>query len=95
MLLCTVAVRAQFHSVDWKSLRGDSLLPLCTQVVGLPADYAAYSYSARIEYPEFQQMSDDDIARYSIVDIYGALPEMPVIFTTKVREKYLYVLLPL
>lgn len=79
MLLCTVAVRAQFHSVDWESLRGDSLLPLCTQVVGLPADYAAYSYSARIEYPEFQQMSDDDIARYSIVDIYGALPEMPVV----------------
>ncbi len=77
VLLCAAAARAQFCPVDWNALRGDSLLPVCTQVVGLPADYAEYSYSARIEYPEFQRMSDADVARYSIEERYGVLPEMP------------------
>ena len=77
LLLCTAAVKAQFHTVDWSTVRGDSLLPLCTQVVELPSDYAAYSYSARIEYPEFQRMSDADVARYSMAEKYGALSEMP------------------
>ena len=77
LLLCTAVVKAQFHTVDWSTVRGDSLLPLCTQVVELPSDYAAYSYSARIEYPEFQRMSDADVARYSMAEKYGALSEMP------------------
>ena len=77
LLLCTAAVKAQFHTVDWSTVCGDSLLPLCTQVVELPSDYAAYSYSARIEYPEFQRMSDADVARYSMAEKYGALSEMP------------------
>ena len=78
LLLATVA-KAQFHSVDWGAVRGDSLLPVCMQVVALPTDYAAYSYSAHIEYPEFQKMSDSDVARYSLVEKYGALPEMPAV----------------
>ena len=77
LLLCTVAVRAQFHSVEWS--RSDSLLPVCAQVVELPDDYAAYSYSAHIEYPEFQRMSDADVARYSIEEKYGELPSIPVV----------------
>ena len=77
LLLCTAAAKAQFHPVDWSTMRGDSLLPLCTQVVELPSDYVAYSYSARIEYPEFQRLSDADVARYSMAEKYGALPEMP------------------
>ena len=77
LLLCTAAVKAQFHTVDWSTVCGDSLLPLCTQVVELPSDYAAYSYSARIEYPEFQRMNDADVARYSMAEKYGALSEMP------------------
>ena len=55
LLLCATAVRAQFHSVDWGAERGDSLLPVCTHIVDLSADYAAYNYSARIEYPEWVQ----------------------------------------
>ncbi len=79
LLLCSAAVRAQFHSVDWDNLRGDSLLPVCTQVVELPADYDAYSYSAHIEYPEFQRMSDAEVARFSIAERYANLSEMPVV----------------
>ena len=75
LLLCTVMARAQFHSVEWS--RGDSLLPVCTQVIDLPADYDAYSYSAHIEYPEFQQMNDAEVARYSVEERYGVLPAMP------------------
>ena len=77
LLLCTATLKAQFHPVDWSAVRGDSLLPLCTQVVELPSDYAAYNYSARIEYPEFQRMDDADVARYAIAGKYGTLPEMP------------------
>lgn len=79
LLMCATAVRAQFHSVDWSTSRGDSLLPVCVQVVDLPADYAGYTYSAHIEYPEFQRMSDADVARFSMVGKYGVLPEMPVV----------------
>ena len=79
MLLCATAVNAQFRSVDWGAVRGDSLLPVCMQVVELPADYNDYTYSASIEYPEFQMMTAEEVARYSIMTRYGDLPEMPAI----------------
>ena len=79
LLLFATAAKAQFHPVDWGAVRGDSLLPVCTHVLDLPADYAAYSYSARIEYPEFQRMSDAEVSRYSIEKKFAALPEMPAI----------------
>ena len=79
LLLFATAVKAQFHPVDWGAVRGDSLLPVCTHVLDLPADYAAYSYSARIEYPEFQRMSDAEVARYSIEEKFAVLPALPAI----------------
>ena len=79
MLLCATVASAQFHSVDWGAVRGDSLLPVCTQVVELPGDYENYDYSAHIEYPEFQKMTVDEVARYSIQEKYGNLPEMPLV----------------
>ena len=79
LLLCAVTVKGQFSPVDWNSVQGDTLLPMCTQVVELPADYASYSYTAHIEYPEFQMMDEGDLVRYSIVEKYGVLPEMPVV----------------
>ncbi len=78
LLLFATAVNAQFHSVDWGTVRSDSLLPMCTHVLDLPSDYSAYNYSARIEYPEFQRMTDAEVARYSIEDKYAVLPDMPV-----------------
>ena len=79
LLLCAVTVKGQFSPVNWNSVQGDTLLPICAQVVELPADYASYSYTAHIEYPEFQVMDEADVARFSIVEKYGVLPEMPVV----------------
>lgn len=78
-LLCAFTARAQFADVEWSSQRCDSLLPVCTQVIDLPADYASYSYSARIEYPEYQRMTAEEVARYSLADKYPAMPAEPVV----------------
>lgn len=77
MLLCPLFLKAQFVMVDWESSRSDSLLPVCTAVVDLPADYMNYSYSAHIEYPEFQMMTAEEVERYMIDAKYGDLPELP------------------
>ncbi len=79
LLLCAATVRAQFVQVDWSGAHGDSLLPVCTQVIDLPADYAACRYTARIEYPEFQKMGAAEVERYGIASKYGNLPPMPVV----------------
>lgn len=79
LMLSATALQAQFVQVDWSRHSGDSLLPVCSQVVELPADYAGYRYSAHIEYPEFEKMSDADVQRYSLTSKYGTLPEMPVV----------------
>lgn len=78
VLVATVA-QAQFVSVDWAGSRGDSILPECTAVVELPADYASYSYSAHIEFPDLRKMTAAEITRYGIAEKYGALPEMPFV----------------
>lgn len=78
--LCVLSVftaRAQFAEVKWSSARGDSLLPMCTQVLDLPADYASYDYSAYVEYPEYQRMTAEEVARYSLSERYAALPACP------------------
>ena len=79
LLLCAFTARAQFVDVEWPSQRCDSLLPVCTQVIDLPADYASYSYSAHIEYPEYQRMTAEEVARYSLADKYPALSAEPVV----------------
>ena len=76
--VCTVAVRAQFVTVDWSNHKGDSILPVCSAVIDLPADCPANSYSAHIEYPEYRKMSREEVLRYSLAG-YGALPPVPEI----------------
>ena len=58
-MLLPLAVRAQFVEVGWSAEKGDSLLPLCTSVVDLPADYASYIYTAHVEYPEYVRMTGE------------------------------------
>lgn len=77
LLLCHLSLHAQFVAVDWDNVGGDSLLPVCTEVVDLPSDYAMYEYSAHIEYPEFQRISLADVRRYALVEKYGDLPSLP------------------
>lgn len=76
---CTSAVRAQFSDVSWPVGRGDSILPVCTQVVDLPDDYAMYGYSAHIEYPEYQRMTDEEVARFSLAEKYTELCAQPMV----------------
>ena len=78
-LLLPSVMHAQFAEVDWSVYRGDSLLPVCSQVVDLPSDYASFEYSAHVEYPEYRRMTAEEIARYSIVERFGLLPELPVV----------------
>ena len=77
VLLCAFTARAQFVGVEWSSHRCDSLLPVCTQVIDLPADYASYSYSAHLEYPEYQRMTAEEVARYSLAAKYPELSAEP------------------
>lgn len=79
LLFLPILLRAQFVTVDWNVAKGDSLLPLCTAVIDLPADYRDYSYSAHIEYPEYQKMTPSEVGRYSLETMYGLLPEQPQI----------------
>ena len=76
-LLISLTAHAQFVDVDWSNNKGDSILPVCTQTVDLPSDYAGFSYSAHVEYPEFRRMTSEEIARYSLAGKYAFLPEQP------------------
>ena len=81
MLLLSSVVRAQFVDVEWGTAKGDTLLPVCTAVVPLPADYAGYEYSATVEYPEFTPMSAEEVARYRLLNRKGELGEYPRVET--------------
>ena len=59
-------------------VRIDTLLPVFTWQKQLGAQYADSIYSVTIEYPEFIEMSKEDIRRYR--EISGVpLPELPVV----------------
>lgn len=77
LLLCPLVLQAQFVSVDWDSSREDSLPPMCVSVEDLPDAYMDYCYSAHIEYPEYQKMSDSEVERFSLKTKYGNLPAQP------------------
>lgn len=77
LLFCSLPAAAQFISVDWDKHPGDSLLPVSASVVELPADYKGYSYSACIEYPEYEKMTAEEVRRYSLETKYGELSEQP------------------
>ena len=66
LLLCPLWMQAQFDAVDWYSSRTDSVLPVCTSVIDLPGDYKNYTYSAHIEYPEYQKMKPEEVERYRL-----------------------------
>lgn len=79
LLLCPLWMQAQFDAVDWYSSRTDSVLPVCTSVIDLPGDYKNYTYSAHIEYPEYQKMKPEEVERYHLKTKYENLPSQPQI----------------
>ncbi|MCR5180810.1 MAG: type IX secretion system sortase PorU [Bacteroidaceae bacterium] len=54
--------RAQqpFTQLDWNVLRLDSVLPHYTEVVPLETDYHLYKYHARVRFPEWAPLTDEE-----------------------------------
>ena len=76
LLTCRGASAQEFFDLTADEVRIDSVLPLFTYTRELGAGYADSVYTVAIEYPEFIDMSETDVARLSqITD--KTLPAMP------------------
>ena len=64
LFLCQFAAAQEFFNLTAQEVRIDSLLPLFTHTIELGADYTDKDYTITIDYPEFIDMSETDIARY-------------------------------
>lgn len=81
LLLLPAMAWAQFTDVRWGTAQGDTILPVCTHVQQLPADYEGYRYTAHIEYPEFLPMTAAEVARYRLAGREEQFCAWPVIDT--------------
>ena len=79
LLCCRLNVGAQgFVDLTADEVRIDSLLPVYTWQKPLGRHYADSTYTISIDYPEFEEMTKEEIDRYQ--KISGApLPELPEI----------------
>ena len=76
LFLCITARAQQFYNLTANEVRIDSVLPLFTYTQELGAGYADSVYTVSIEYPEFVDMSENDVARLrQLTD--KPLPAMP------------------
>lgn len=81
-LFASLAASAQFTNVDWAQAERDSLLPVCATVISLPADYDSYNYEVAVEYPEYREMTAEEVALYRLSDYEGLLQEHPRVETS-------------
>ena len=81
-LFASLSANAQFTDVDWSQARRDSLLPECVAVMPLPADYEGYDYTVEVEYPEYREMTADEVAIYGLQACEGRLQATPVVETS-------------
>ena len=78
LLVCLGMKAQQFYNLTAQEVRIDSVLPLFTYTQELGARYADSVYTVRIDYPEFIDMTETDVARLrKITD--KPLPAMPEI----------------
>ena len=63
LLTCSVVQSQEFFYLTAQQVRIDSILPLFTYTRELGADYADSVYTVSIDYPEFIDMSQDDVGR--------------------------------
>ena len=76
LLLCVATKAQRFYNLTADEVKIDSVLPLFTYTQELGARYADSTYTVSIAYPEFVDMSADDVARLrQITD--KPLPAMP------------------
>jgi len=77
--LCAASTYAQdFFNLTASDVKIDSLLPVFAHQYLLGKSYADSTYSVAIEYPEFIDMSEDDIALYKAITA-DEPPAMPVV----------------
>ena len=79
LLCCHLGMKAQgFVDLTADEVRIDSLLPVYTWQKALGRNYADSTYTVSIEYPEFEPMNQDEIARYQKISgaSLGELPEI-------------------
>jgi len=79
LLCCRLNVGAQgFVDLTADEVRIDSLLPVYTWQKPLGRHYADSTYTVNIEYPEFEEMTKAEIARYQTIsgEPLTALPEI-------------------
>ena len=68
LLCCRLGVGAQgFVDLTADEVRIDSLLPVYTWQKTLGRHYADSTYTVSIEYPEFEEMTKAEIARYEAI----------------------------
>ena len=79
LLLFPAMLWGQFTDLLWGTAQGDTILPVCTHVQQLPADYEGYRYTAHIEYPEFLPMTAAEAARYRLAGREEQFCAWPVI----------------
>ena len=78
-MCCHLGVKAQeFIDLTADEVRIDSLLPVYTWQKSLGRNYADSTYTVSIEYPEFEEMTKAEIARYQQISgaPLGELPEI-------------------
>ena len=81
------SVRAQrFFNLTAEEVRIDSVLPFFSCSVQLDGAWEDSVYTATIEYPEFIEMGEADVARYERIS-GGPLPELPEVEANVVVER--------
>ena len=76
----------RFFNLTAAEVRIDSMLPHFSTAFPLGENYADSTYVVTIKYPEFIDMSKDDLSRYQAISS-EKLPEMPVIETHMAVER--------
>ena len=78
MLPLSASAVPEFFNLTASDVRIDSVLPCFSYSQPLGKNYSDSIYNICIEYPEFVEMSKDDILRYQSIS-NDILPEMPVV----------------
>ena len=83
----------KFFNLTADEVRIDSVLPYFTHSMPLGGEWADSVYTVSIEYPEFLEMSDADVARYSKISDGrpGAMPEVESRVVVERRKGHLEV----
>ena len=87
LVLGTISLNAQkFFNLTADEVKIDDRLPVFTHSVPLGIDYADSTYIVSVEYPEFIDMSSDDIRKLKTFNV-GKLSDMPKVDSRIVVER--------